>query len=72
MSTLLDATTSQQHLISCSDCLDELGRFRIWANTIGAFLEMPFETSLDYRLREAPKMIDRNLTALGRPFRGFR
>ena len=37
--------------------IDQLGRFNIWAGNIGAFQELPLPSSLDYRLREAPKVV---------------
>ena len=36
--------------------LDEGGRFRIWANNIGALLTADHGNSLDFRLRRTPKM----------------
>lgn len=41
------------HIIPRDECLDELGRFRMWANNIGAFLHIEHRNSLDFRLREA-------------------
>ena len=41
------------HTIPLDDCLDELGRFCMWANNIGAFLRIEHRNSLDFRLREA-------------------
>lgn len=38
--------------------LDQLGRFKIWAGSIGAFQGLPLLSSLDYRLREAPKVAE--------------
>ena len=37
--------------------VDQLGRLKIWAGNIGAFQELPLPSSLDYRLREAPRII---------------
>ena len=37
--------------------IDQLGRLKIWAGNIGAFQELPLPSSLDYRLREAPKIV---------------
>ena len=37
--------------------VDQLGRLKIWAGNIGAFQELPLQSSLDYRLREAPKIV---------------
>ena len=36
--------------------IDQVGRFRIWGGNIGAFQKLPTPSSLDYRLREAPKI----------------
>ena len=47
------------HSISRDDCLDELGRFRVWANNIGAFLRIEHRNSLDFRLREVFKITSR-------------
>ena len=55
LSLLLDDKTMDQ-LISPAVCLDELGRFRMWANNIGAFLSIDHRNSLDFRLREASKV----------------
>ena len=38
--------------------VDQLGRLKIWAGNIGAFQELPLPSSLDYRLREAPKIVN--------------
>ena len=38
---------------------DEAGRFRIWANNIGALLAADRRNSLDYRLRDASKVSNR-------------
>jgi hypothetical protein len=35
---------------------DSLGRFRIWAGNIGALQKKENKSSLDFRLREAPKI----------------
>ncbi len=44
--------------------VDLLGRFKIWAGNIGAFQELPLPSSLDYRLREAPKIVDQVIELL--------
>lgn len=36
--------------------VDCLGRFKIWAGNIGAFQRFETKSSLDYRIREAPKI----------------
>ncbi len=56
--SLLDDKTSDQ-LISSAACLDEFGRFRLWANNIGAFLNIEQRNSLDFRLRDASKFCSR-------------
>ena len=38
---------------------DEAGRFRVWANNIGAFLTADRRNSLDFRLRTAAKISSR-------------
>lgn len=53
LSHLPGATPSVQTSLN-----DHLGRFRIWAGNIGAFQENPLPSSLDYRLREAPKVAE--------------
>ena len=58
LSSLLKAQERQSlfgisHTVVC----DELGRFRIWAGNIGAFQTIKLQSSLDYRLREAPKIL---------------
>jgi len=45
--------------LSPDDCAAQLGRFRIWALNIGALQDAHLPTSLEYRLREAPKLVDR-------------
>lgn len=50
--------------LSSDGCTAQLGRFRIWAFNIGALQEAHLPTSLEYRLREAPKLVDRTLELL--------
>ena len=45
--------------LSSDGCTAQLGRFRIWALNIGALQDAHLPTSLEYRLREAPKLVDR-------------
>ena len=40
-----------------SEGVDGLGRFRIWAGNIGAFQRFESKSSLDYRLRDARKIV---------------
>jgi hypothetical protein len=42
--------------ISPSAVEDESRRFKVWANNIGAFQGPQKQSSLDYRLREAPQV----------------
>ncbi len=44
--------------------VDQLGRLKIWAGNIGAFQELPLPSSLDYRLREAPKIVNQVIELL--------
>ena len=37
---------------------DHIGRFNIWAGNVGAFQAFSLPISLDYRLREAPKITE--------------
>jgi hypothetical protein len=51
---LLDSESQEHHgAISKEDVQDGLGRFRIWAENIGALQPKNKRTSLEYRLREA-------------------
>jgi hypothetical protein len=36
---------------------DQYGRFSTWAGNLGAFQRLPATSSLDYRLRESPKIV---------------
>lgn len=53
------------YLISPAAILDELGRFRLWANNIGAFLRIDYQNSLDFRLRDASTIRSRVVEFLG-------
>jgi len=58
LSSLLKAQERQSLFgISHTAVCDELGRFRIWAGNIGALQTIKLQSSLDYRLREAPKIL---------------
>src|ERR1700712_3512345 len=50
--------------LSPDDCAAQLGRFRIWALNIGALQDAHLPTSLEYRLREAHKLVDRIVEVL--------
>lgn len=45
---------------------DELGRFRVWGANLGAFHESNSTASLDYRLKNGPKMRKSVITGLER------
>lgn len=51
--------------MSSAACQDEFGRFRIWANNIGALLTLNYRNSLDFRLSRATKVSSRVLEFLG-------
>lgn len=56
---LLRDSDPQRHAgISYSGACDELGRFRIWAGNIGALQDEHKQSSLNFRLREAPRVAD--------------
>ena len=56
---LLRDSDPQRHAgISYSGACDKLGRFRIWAGNIGALQDERKQSSLDFRLREAPRIAD--------------
>jgi len=51
---LLESSSQEDYAtVSPDDVQDELGRFRIWAENIGALQPRTKRTSLEYRLREA-------------------
>ena len=43
---------------------DSYGQFRIWAGNIGALQTLPSTSSLDYRLREVPKLSEQVIILL--------
>lgn len=44
---------------------EESDRFRIWAGNIGAFQQLPNKASLDWRLRDGPKISTQIMELLG-------
>jgi hypothetical protein len=46
----------QAYGISDTEITDAFGRFKIWAGNIGAFQQIELKSSLDFRLREVPKI----------------
>lgn len=55
----MEADDPSKHMISAAACWEEFGRFRLWGNSIGAFLTIDRRNSLDFRLREASKISSR-------------
>jgi hypothetical protein len=57
LSTLLHDTQCQSRsALGQAVVEDQSARFRVWAGNLGAFQKLPAASSLDYRLREAPKI----------------
>lgn len=56
LSTLPQPQFEQHTHLRQDDIEDQDGRFRIWAGNLGAFQKLPSKSSLDYRLRESPKV----------------
>ena len=54
-----DGDNHSKHRISAAAFLEEFGRFRLWGCNIGAFLTIDHRNSLDFRLRELPKISSR-------------
>ncbi|KAJ3497062.1 hypothetical protein NLG97_g2188 [Lecanicillium saksenae] len=52
----LQEVESSTGLICPATLYDDLGRFRVWASNLGAFLGPKNQFSLDYRLRESENM----------------
>jgi len=50
----LESTGHGHDLLSSVE--DEIGRFRVWAGQAGAHMHQSRRDSLDYRLREAPRV----------------
>jgi hypothetical protein len=47
---------AHQDDISDTEITDAFGRFKIWAGNIGAFQQIDLKSSLDFRLRDTPKI----------------
>jgi hypothetical protein len=62
--TLKDPDTCSKFDLSYDESCGHVGRFRIWANNIGSLQDVSKTTSLEYRLRDAPKIIQRILELL--------
>lgn len=56
MGLLQQPDLTSQTGISEAEAVDIHGRFRIWAGNVGAFQNSDIKSSLDYRLRDAPKI----------------
>jgi hypothetical protein len=65
LSESLESPDSQEKFdLSFDESCGHVGRFRIWANNIGALQDASRTTSLEYRLRDAPKIVRRILELL--------
>jgi hypothetical protein len=51
-----DTKCSQRSALRVIELEDQSARFRVWAGNLGAFQRLPASASLDYRLRESPKI----------------
>lgn len=56
---------SETDLTARTVLVDQSGRLKIWAANISAFNETPLLSSLDHRLREAPRVADQIRGFLG-------
>lgn len=56
---------SKKDLTARTVLVDQSGRLKFWAANIGAFNETPLLSSLDHRLREAPRVADQIRGFLG-------
>jgi hypothetical protein len=59
LSELLQTSNETKKIFSYDDMVGQLGRLRIWAGNIGGLQEAQYPTSLEYRLRDAPKLLRR-------------
>ncbi|KAF2786116.1 hypothetical protein K505DRAFT_290268 [Melanomma pulvis-pyrius CBS 109.77] len=55
-SLLHDPKCEKRSALVHDEIEDQSGRFMIWAGNLGAFQRLPATSSLDYRLRESPKI----------------
>jgi tetratricopeptide (TPR) repeat protein len=55
-SQLLDRERETRTALSQPSIEDESARYKIWAGNLGAFQRLPATSSLDYRLKESPKV----------------
>ena len=62
--SLKSPETQSKFDLSYDESCGHVGRFRIWANNIGALQDASRTTSLEYRLRDAPKIVSRILELL--------
>jgi hypothetical protein len=51
-----DAQCSERSAVHQLAIADQSARFQVWAGNLGAFQRLPASASLDYRLRESPKI----------------
>jgi hypothetical protein len=62
--TLKDPEICSKFDLSYDESCGHVGRFRIWADNIGGLQDISKTTSLEYRLRDAPKIAQRILELL--------
>jgi hypothetical protein len=55
---LRDSQYEERTNLRQSDLEDQSARFRVWAGNLGAFQKLPSTSSLEHRLREAPKVAE--------------
>lgn len=51
--------SGKSDIVRQADAVDVLGRFKLWAGNMGALHSFIVKTSLDFRLRENPKVSGR-------------
>lgn len=59
-----DEKRQSNYKISLLQVRDSYGQFRIWAGNIGALQTLSSTSSLDYRLREVPKLLEQVIILL--------
>lgn len=62
VAALLNPEAKHAHLIDNEALQDEFGRFRVWAGNLGALQKG--HSSLDYRLRDSPLLLDETIKLL--------
>lgn len=65
LKSILDEQDSGAFTIKSSEVADELSRFQIWAGNLGAQQPRSLESSLEHRVRDAPKLKKQIVELLG-------